>query len=162
VAVCAIVLPVALNAVKVGRSDAADGFQRATIAIGRYIHARALPGQTAYVLYARVNVLYYAGLRDPFPYNWSLMMRAAPHAQARLRHLLASPARPTWVLQEQGTRAFRLDRDGVTKRLLTLHYRRFATVCGSRLLLARGAAARPAPPGHPACGPFAGRTDATS
>ena len=43
--------------------------------------------------------LYYSGLRDPFPYNWSLMMRALPKAQAELRSMLAAPDRPTWIVR---------------------------------------------------------------
>ena len=144
-AICTIVLPVAWNAANVARSDGADSSQQSTLTIARYIDTRAKPHQTLYALYAKVNLLYYAGLRDPFPYNWSLMMRAAPNAQARLRHLLASGGRPTWVVEAQPTRAFGLDRSGATKRLLAEHYRRFATVCGDQLLLARGA--RSAPPG---------------
>jgi hypothetical protein len=32
------------------------------------VHDRALPSDTAYVLYAKVNALFYSGLRSPFPY----------------------------------------------------------------------------------------------
>jgi hypothetical protein len=51
----------------------------------------------------------------------------------------------------QPPRAFKLDRNGVTARLLKRHYRRVARVCGHPVLLARGARARPAPPDPPAC-----------
>jgi hypothetical protein len=150
-AVCAIAASTALNAVSVARHDPVGQSQPTAVKIGHYLRARALPGQTAYVLYAKVNVLYYAGLRDPFPYNWSLMMRAVPGAQNRLRALLASSARPTWVVKADRTRAFGLDKNGATSRLLSAHYRRAGTVCGFTVLLARGATAAPAPP--LACGP---------
>jgi 4-amino-4-deoxy-L-arabinose transferase-like glycosyltransferase len=144
-AVAAIALPTAINAAGVARSDSADGFQQGTIAIGDYISDRSLPDQTAYAMYAKVNVLYYAGLRVPYPYNWSLMVRAVPGAQQRLRSLLASPKRPTWIVRAEGPHAFGLDTTGATKRLLTQHYRAAGTVCGTRVLLARGARAHPAP-----------------
>jgi hypothetical protein len=150
--VCIVALPTALTAARVVRNDSADNLQTSTLAIGHYLHARALPNQTAYVLYAKVNVLYYAGLRDPYPYNWSLMMRAVPGAQDRLRALLASQRRPTWVVRADSTHSMGLDASGATNRLLVAHYRKVATVCGDPVLLARGAAAAPAPPG-PECGP---------
>ena len=146
-AICAIAVPTLLSAERAGRSDSADTMQTTAVTVGRYLHTRALPGQTAYVLYARVNTLYYAGIRDPFPYNWSLMMLSVPRAQDHLRALLASPRRPTWVVKADGTRAFGLDGSGATQRLLTSHYRLAGTVCGERVLLARGARALPAPNG---------------
>jgi hypothetical protein len=152
VAVVAIALPTVLNASLVARSDSADSFQQAAVTIGDYIRDRALPNETAYVMYAKVNALYYAGLRVPYPYNWSLMLRAAPHAQQRLRSVLASPRRPTWIVRAEWPRAFGLDRSGATKRLLAQHYRAVANVCGTEVLLARGATVRPAPPGDN-CGP---------
>jgi hypothetical protein len=146
IAICAIALPTLLNAEGTASSDSVDFSQSTAVTVGRYIHARALPGQTAYVLYARVNILYYAGVRDPFPYNWSLMMRAVPGAQDRLRRLLASPRRPTWIVKADGTHSFGLDTSGATYRLLAQHYRLAATVCGQRVLLERDAPASPPPP----------------
>jgi hypothetical protein len=152
IAICAIAASTVLSAERAGRTDSVDSTQSTAVTIGRYLHARAVPGETAYVLYARVNTLYYAGLRDPFPYNWSLMMRAVPGAQDRLRRLLASPRRPTWLVKADGTRSFGLDRSGATQRLLTLHYRLAGTVCGERVLLERGAPASPPPPPSLRCG----------
>jgi hypothetical protein len=144
-AVAAIASPTAMNAALVARSDSADSFQQAAVTIGEYIRDRSRPSDTAYVMYAMVNTLYYAGLRDPYPYNWSLMLRAVPGAQQRLRGLLASPRRPTWIVRAEWPHEFGLDRNGTTKRLLARHYRTVANVCGSELLLARGARVGPAP-----------------
>jgi hypothetical protein len=152
IAVCAIALPTALHAFAVARDDSADRSQRAALTIARYVHARALPNQTLYMLYAKVNVVYYAGLDDPFPYNWSLMMEAVPGAEARLRRMLASSGRPTWVVRLSSTRSLGLDKTGATRRLLGEHYRAVATVCGATVLLERGAADRP-PPATGSCGP---------
>lgn len=143
---CVLVLPVMLATLSPGIRDRADGYQRAAVTLGHYVHLRAEPGQTAYVLYARVNALYYTGLPSPFPYHWSLMMRSIPGAPQRLRALLASPRRPTWIIDQDGPRGYGLDPGGATGRLLTAHYRRVAHVCGRPILLARGAPAKPPPP----------------
>jgi hypothetical protein len=145
VALGLMVVPAVVTALASTTSDSADGIQHGSVAIGHYLHVRAEPHQTAYVLYAKVNALYYSGLPSPFPYHWSLMMRAVPGVEGKLRALLASSARPTWVVEAQRPRSFGLDRSGATQRLLVLHYRRVATFCGARVLLARGAHARPGP-----------------
>lgn len=152
VAICAIAIPTLLNAERTWRSDSVDTAQSTARTIGRYIHTRALPGQTVYVLYARVNTLYYAGIPAPFPYNWSLMMRAVPGAENRLRSFLASPDRPTWVVKADVTHSFGLDASGATHRLLVQHYRLVGRVCGEPVLLERGARALPPPPPSPLCG----------
>ena len=148
VATALIVLPTVIHAAGVARHDSADTYQQSAATIGDYIRDRSMPGQTAYAMYAKVNAVYYSGLRDPYPYNWSLMVRAVPGAERRLRDLLASPERPTWIVRAQGARSFGLDRSGETRRLLRQHYRQVATVCGTKLLLARGARALPAPRGE--------------
>jgi hypothetical protein len=144
----ALVVAAAVTAGPVALHDSADTFDQSAVTVGKYIRERALPGQTAYVLYAKVNILFYTGgsVRPAFPYNWSLMMRSAPQAQAKLRSELASPQRPTWLVQWQGSRSFGLDRNGVTKRLIARNYTRATTLCGHRVFLARGAPARAAPP----------------
>jgi hypothetical protein len=111
---------------------------------GARLH-RALHGDTAYVLYAKVNALYYSGLRSPFPYHWGLMMDSVPHAESQLRALLASRQRPTWIVKAQPTTAWGLDRSGATARLLRHYYRRVARTCGKPVLLARAAGPRPDP-----------------
>lgn len=148
---CVIVVPAALYMVGPIHQDRADHYQRAARIVGRYVRSRALPGQTDYVLYSRPDVLYYAGLQNPYPYNWGLMVRAAPHAVARLRSLLASRERPTWIVMWQSADSVGLDRSGLTARLLARHYRHDATVCGHRILVARGARGKPGPL-HVRCG----------
>ena len=79
-------------------------FDRRELAVGHYIRDHARPGDTDYVMYARPNVVYYAGLRHPYPYLWSLMVRVRPGARAQLQRLLGSPRRPTWLVQWQDAR----------------------------------------------------------
>lgn len=146
VVACVLAVLTAVNVLDPLRAYAPDEFQRNAVSIGHYIRARAMPDHTAYALYAKVNAVYYTGLPSAFPYNWSLMMRSVPGAEERLRRLLASAERPTWIVRAQGTRAFGLDRNGRTGSLLARHYRQVATVCGTPVLLARGARVRPPEP----------------
>jgi hypothetical protein len=96
----------------------------------RYVRTHARAGDTQYVLYARANVGYYTGLPSPYPYAWSLLVRAHPSAIPRLRRLLASPRRPTWIVGWQRPSAWGLDPGGSTAALLRSHYRLVAHVHG--------------------------------
>jgi hypothetical protein len=109
-------------------------------AVGRYLRDHARPSDTQYVLYARANVGYYSGLPSPYPYAWSLMVRAIPGAPAQLRRLLASPRRPTWVVRWQPPSAWGLDPRHRTQRLLREHYVRVASVGRHAILLRRDVA----------------------
>ena len=80
----------------------------------------------------------YFTLKDAQSQLRTVMFRSA------LRQLLATPQRPTWIVQAQGTRSFGLDRNGATHRLLKLHYRRVGTLCEHRSF-DRVARARPDP-----------------
>jgi hypothetical protein len=103
-------------------------------AVGAYVRAHARPGDTGYVLYARANVLYYTGLPTPFPYDWSLMLRAQRNARPALYRMLESPRRPTWLVAWQDDDRWRLDRNGIVDALLARDYRPAATVDGHLIL----------------------------
>jgi hypothetical protein len=105
------------------------------LAVARYVRSHARPGDTQYVMYARANVDYYAGLRTPYPYAWSLMVRAVPGARAQLQRLLSSGRRPTWVVQWQDDDRWGLDPGDRTDRLLARGYRLAATVRGHGVYL---------------------------
>ncbi|HEV2775915.1 MAG TPA: hypothetical protein VGV90_10015 [Solirubrobacteraceae bacterium] len=119
---------------------------RDAVTVAQHVRDRARPSDSAHVMYAYASVLYYAGLRAPFAYHWSLMMQAAPGAERELRRLLASPRRPTWLIERHRPWAFGLDRDGVTRRLIETHYRPAGIVCGMTILVARRAGDRVADP----------------
>jgi hypothetical protein len=74
-------------------------------------------------MYARANVGYYTGLPSPYPYAWSLMVRAVPGATGRLLALLDSPRRPTWIVGWQWPSAWHLDPHHAIKAALKQHYR---------------------------------------
>jgi hypothetical protein len=135
---------VALNAAYDGAALAAHRTpHRRELAVGHYIRDHARPGDTTYVMYARANVVYYAGLRQPYPYLWSLMVRVRPGARAQLQRLLGSPRRPTWLVPWQEARRWQLDPGGTTARLLRRGYRLAAVVCSHPIYVRND---RPAPP----------------
>jgi hypothetical protein len=101
--------------------------------VARYVREHARPGDTQYVMYARANVGYYTGLPSPYPYAWSLIVRAHPGASARLLHLLRSPQRPTWIVRWQKPSSWHLDPTGQIARELRVHYRLIARVHGHRI-----------------------------
>src|SRR5204862_467467 len=74
-----------------------------------HVRAHARPGDTQYVMYARANAGYYTGLPSPYPYAWSLLVRAYPGAMPRLLALLRSPRRPTWIVGWQAPSHWGLD-----------------------------------------------------
>lgn len=121
-------------------------------AIGSALADSARPGDTAHVLYSQPDVLYYSGLHDPYPYQWSLMMRAVPGAQAELRALLASPRRPTWIVEWEPLASYDLDRSGETARLLSRRYRHISNACGVRVLVDRKTPREFHAPAPKACG----------
>ncbi len=100
------------------------------VAVASYVRDHARPGDTQYVMYARASVGYYTGLPSPYPYAWSLLVRAHPGATARLRQLLESPRRPTWIVGWQRPSRWALDPGGATARALHTHYRVVAHVHG--------------------------------
>jgi hypothetical protein len=103
--------------------------------VADYVREHARPGDTDYVMYARPNVVYYAGLPHPYPYMWSLMVRAKPGALEELHRHLGSRDRPTWLVQWQDDDEWELDPDDKMDRLITQGYRLAATVCGHAIFL---------------------------
>jgi dolichol-phosphate mannosyltransferase len=155
----AIVALLALGGAAVGMShDPERRYQADERAVAAYVRDRARPDDSLYVLYARANVQYYSGLRSPYPYAWSLMVRAIPGARARLVGLLQSHQRPTWLVKWHHHDAWGLDPRGDVAGLLRRRYREVARVCGRAVLLRRDVAAasrRGAPPrACPEAGPL--------
>jgi 4-amino-4-deoxy-L-arabinose transferase-like glycosyltransferase len=130
------VVAVALAAVAASGTVGGVGHSRAlpqrhgVVAVASYVRDHARPGDTQYVMYARANVGYYTGLPSPYPYAWSLLVRAHPGATARLQQLLESPRRPTWIVGWQPPSRWGLDPTGATARALDSHYRVVAHVHG--------------------------------
>ena len=117
---------------------------RRELAVGRYIREHARPGDTQYVMYARPNIVYYAGLHQPYPYLWSLMVRVRPGARPQLERLLSSSRRPTWLVEWHTPGRWGLDPDGRLERALASGYRVVAVICGFPVFVRND---RPDPPG---------------
>ncbi|MBA2581357.1 MAG: glycosyltransferase family 39 protein [Thermoleophilaceae bacterium] len=117
--------------------------RRPELAVAHYVRDHAQPGDTQYVMYARPNVLYYAGLPSPYPYAWSLMVRSMPGARAQLQRLLGSTRRPTWLIQWQDDDRWQLDPGDRMDRLLARGYRLAAIVCGHPIYVRNDRAAPP-------------------
>jgi hypothetical protein len=142
--VLAAVLVVALSAAREGAVfESHHPLRHSEVSVARYVREHARAGDTDYVMYSRPNVVYYAGLRHAYPYMWSLMVRAKPGALGQLQRLLASPDRPTWLVQWQHADEWDLDRDGRTGGLLARGYQLAAIVCGHAIFLRND---RPRPP----------------
>ena len=130
------VLEVALPTAREGALYESDHpLRRSEVGVAGYVRDHARPGDTVYVMYARPNVVYYAGLRHPYPYMWSLMVRAKPGARAELERLLGSSRRPTWLVQWQNNDEWELDPDGRMDRLISDGYRLAAVVCDRPIFL---------------------------
>ena len=144
VAVLAAVLVVALSAAREGAVyESHHPLRQSEVRVARYVREHARAGDTAYVMYSRPNVVYYAGLRHPYPYMWSLMVRAKPGALAELQRLLGSPERPTWLVQWQDDDEWGLDPDDRTDGLIARGYQLAAIVCDRAIYLRDD---RPRPP----------------
>ncbi len=129
-AVLAIVIHV--NVQRVGLLHNGQDRQRIT-AIAHYIDAHARPGDTQYVLYAKANIDYYTDLPSPYPYAWSLMVRALPGADARLAHLLHAPDRPTWLVRWQKVGQWSLPQSARIASALRRDYRPVRRVAGHEI-----------------------------
>ncbi len=121
-----------------------DPPHRTELRIAGYLRAHAQPGDTQYVMYARANIAFYSRLPSPYPYAWSLMVRALPGARARLHALLRSPRRPTWLVVWQDDDTWQLDRRARVDRAMHAGYRRVAIV-GGKPIYHRTGRERPAP-----------------
>lgn len=138
VALTGVVALAALESVTGGVVVAAHPPRRTDTAIASFVRGHARPGDSFYALYARADLNEAIGLRTPFPYSWSLMMRARPDARPRLLALLGSPRRPTWVVRWQQPTHWGLDADGAIAAALRRHYRPVARFNGRAVLLERG------------------------
>jgi hypothetical protein len=145
IVVLGAVLAVALPTAREGALyESHHQLRQSEVGVARYVREHARPGDTDYVMYARPNVVYYAGLRHNYPYMWSLMVRAKPGAREELQRLLGSSRRPTWLVQWQDDDEWELDQpEGRMDRLISDGYRLAAVVCDHPIFLRND---RPRPP----------------
>ncbi|MTB87958.1 hypothetical protein H9L21_03515 [Aeromicrobium senzhongii] len=105
-------------------------------AVGRAIEKVAEPGDTGVVTYGQPNVLFNAGLESPYPYLWSLPVRALDPDLDQLSDVLEGPDAPTWIVDWSGFDDWGVD----AQRLIDVvqeRYRVIAQVCGRDVWLDR-------------------------
>ncbi|CAN5214699.1 hypothetical protein BH09ACT10_BH09ACT10_17530 [soil metagenome] len=141
----ALIFVLAVGNVAVGTTLAhVDPPQQRTLAVSDYLRANSHPDDTLYVMYARANLLYYAGMPTPYKYSWSMMVRTVPDAEQELRTLLKSPTeRPTWIVEWQEPTLFGMDASGETRQLIASHYTAAARVCDKLIMIRKDQASRP-------------------
>ncbi len=121
-----------------------DPPQQRTLAVAKYLRGNAHSNDSLYVMYARANLLYYADMKSPYPYAWSMMVRAVPNAERDLRAVLQSPYdRPTWIVEWQGPTSLGMDVSGETRQLLQENYVQVDQICGKAILIRKDQAFRP-------------------
>jgi len=113
--------------------------------VGEWLAASSRPADTVVVTYSHPNALEASGLTSPYPYLWSLPVRTLDPDVSRMRHLLAGPDAPTWVVQWDRFDGWGLDRSGRLAATVARHYGRFGQVCGHAVWLHDGARRTPAP-----------------
>jgi len=112
--------------------------------VGTWLRDSGLPSDTAVVAYGQPNVLANAEMTSPYPYLWSLPVRALDPELDELSSVLAGADRPTWFVDWSG-----LDSWGVApgrlEPALHQHYREVIELCGRTIWLAVDAPRSTAP-----------------
>jgi len=103
--------------------------------VGEAIGAASRPGDSVVTIYGAADLVQASGLEAPYPYLWSLPIRVFDPDLQRMRGLLASSARPTWVAVMLPPNSWKLDDRRQLRSLLDLRYREVGVHCGVRVLL---------------------------
>lgn len=114
--------------------------------VGLAINDVAEPHDTILPLYGRADIVHASGLENPYRYPWSLPARVLDPELAEMRSLLASPTRPTWVVEWDPVNIWGIDTAGRVQSLLDRHYVDVAELCGRTIWRSRNHH-RPPPPG---------------
>ncbi len=118
-----------------------DGFEAQVV--GRALEDVAQAGDTAVVAYGQPNVLLNAGMESPYPYLWSLPVRALDPDLDLLADTLEGADAPTWLVDWSGFDDWGVDATRL-EAVVERHYRPVGSVCGRELWLDRRVE-RPAP-----------------
>ena len=113
--------------------------------IGLAIHEVAHPQDTILPLYGRADIVQASGLSNPYQYLWSLPARVRDPDLTQLRSLLASPARPTWVVEWDSVNTWGIDPEGRLRTLLNRHYVGVGELCGYPVWRSRARDRQPLP-----------------
>jgi hypothetical protein len=128
----------AVLAVLVGLFKPVLGSPADEAATGEWLAAAAEPGDTAVVLYGKANVLQSAGLRGPYPFMWSLLLRTLDPELDLMVDTLEGPEAPTWVVQWHDLDSWELDSEDRLQDVLDERYVRAGRPCDHDVYLRRG------------------------
>jgi hypothetical protein len=106
--------------------------------IGHWLGDSAARTDTVFVAYGHPHVLESADLASPYPYLWSLPMRAHDPHQERLREVVEGAEAPDWIVQINGLNSWGIDSGGQLRDLVDDRYEHVADVCGSAVHLRVG------------------------
>ncbi|ANH36788.1 hypothetical protein I601_0335 [Nocardioides dokdonensis FR1436] len=116
---------------------------------GAALAAAAEPGDTLTVFGGRADLQLTSGMDSPYPYLWSLPMRTLDPDLARLRALVSSPQRPTWLVEWVYFGAWTPGPGAVLRDLVEQEYVEVGGACGDHRVYLRRDVERPAP--QPRC-----------
>ena len=102
--------------------------------VGAWLDDATAPTDTAVVTYGQANIIFEAGLSSPYRYLWSLPVRTRDSDLRELTAVLASPERPTWIVDWSGLDSWGID-PGRPDEVLRDGYRQVATVCDQAIWL---------------------------
>ncbi|MEJ7636323.1 hypothetical protein [Aeromicrobium sp.] len=126
-------LAVATVAVTVANLGWAIGFQpddnEQQHAVGTWLRDARQPADTAVVTYGQPNILLEARMPSPYRYLWSLPVRTRDSQLRDLSMVLASPRRPTWVVDWSGLASWGVEPQRAWN-VLESDYRQVASICG--------------------------------
>jgi hypothetical protein len=107
-----------------------DGPPRARAeAIADWLAISSLPGDSVVTGYGYPQVFWRSGLEAPYPYSWSLQVRAMDPDLELLTTLANSSQAPIWLVEIGDFDWWGLDNDGF-RAAREVHYRRVAELCG--------------------------------
>lgn len=98
-------------------------------AAGRWLAARAQPGDTAMTAYGQPNILAESGTSSPYPDLWSLPVRVRDAHLSRFTAVLAGPTAPDWLLVYGTLESWGVD-PARAQVVLERDYRPVGSVCG--------------------------------
>lgn len=105
-------------------------------AIGQMIAEASEPGDTIVVAFGMPNVVSSSGLGTPYEHLWSLPVRTRDSDLSELSAIVASPQRPTWVVQWTSFDTWGVDGDQLVTEV-GRHYVEVGELCGRTVWLRR-------------------------
>ncbi|HJR90119.1 MAG TPA: hypothetical protein VJ782_08205 [Aeromicrobium sp.] len=90
--------------------------------VSNYLLSRSAPGDRAIIGFGHPNVLAGTGLRNPYPYIWSLPMRVHDPHLREVRQVLAGPEAPRWFVVHSDTPLWWNDEASDERDYVKRHY----------------------------------------